>query len=92
MRHAKDPRTHCAARDQKRLPTPGLSCPIRYREIVLMRFNVLEHLSESTEDIGVVKIMLKNSDAARISVLAREIFWGILEEVQGYTCRRESRI
>ena len=51
----------------------SLSRPIRFRENVLMRFKVLKQLSESAEDIAVVKIMLKNCDAAG-NVLVREIF------------------
>ena len=38
-----------------------------------MRFKVPKHLSESAEDIGVVKAMLKDCDTAG-NVLVREIF------------------
>ena len=50
----------------------SLSCPVRFRKNVLMRFKVLNHLFKSAEDIGVVKIMLRNCDTAG-NVLVREI-------------------
>ena len=42
----------------------ALCCSIRFRENILIRFKVLKHIFESTEDIGVVKIMLRNCDTA----------------------------
>ena len=39
----------------------SLSCAIRFREMVLMRFKVLKHLSEYAENIGVGYHILETS-------------------------------